>query len=161
MSWTPLKFGPHKGLTLPQVLFKDPDWFLNIYENEKRLLVRYQNSLMEEANDIYNKACNIIIPKSDGNNYEIEYFIDSGTCRFAYFKIVPAKQGQHVGGSITIRKEVIDMSIPRRYSHNDKIGYKSFVRSIKNIFFGDASYTMTKKRCEDFFDDPSNFDIQT
>ncbi len=27
MPWTELPFGKHKGKTLPQVVFSDPDWF--------------------------------------------------------------------------------------------------------------------------------------
>ena len=32
MNWTPLNFGKYEGKTLPQVMFKDPDWFFNGYE---------------------------------------------------------------------------------------------------------------------------------
>jgi hypothetical protein len=33
MYWTKLNFGKHKGLTLPQVILKDADWFFYAYEN--------------------------------------------------------------------------------------------------------------------------------
>ncbi len=157
MKWTPLSFGKHEGKTLPQVLFKDPDWFFWAYKNRK--FDEYQNSLKNEVNKIHNRACNIRIPKPDENNYEIEHFIDPRTYKYAYFKIVPADQGKHVGSSHTIRSKVIDMSIPRLYVEKDKKGNKYLVDGIKLYFFGDESYKMTKKRCEEFFNDDSNFRI--
>jgi len=27
MAWSTLPFGKHKGKTLPQIVFADPDWF--------------------------------------------------------------------------------------------------------------------------------------
>jgi hypothetical protein len=28
MNWTTLNFGRYKGMTRPQIIFRDPDWFL-------------------------------------------------------------------------------------------------------------------------------------
>ena len=49
MKWTKVNFGSKKGMTLPQVMFKDPDWFFWAYENNaiKRLA--------QEAEEIYRK----------------------------------------------------------------------------------------------------------
>ena len=40
-----------------------------------------------------------------------------------------------------------------------KIGYQNLLVAIKRIVFGDAKYKMTKKRCEEFFDNDDNFSI--
>ena len=56
MVWSELKFGRHKGKTLPQILFSDPDWFFwaiddNVFQNK--------GSLYSEAKDLDYKARNI------------------------------------------------------------------------------------------------------
>ena len=33
------------------------------------------------------------------------------------------------------------------------------ISDLKGIIFGDPSYKMTKKRCEEFFNDHDNFDF--
>ena len=58
-----------------------------------------------------------------------------------------------------MQKEVIDLSIPGQISRYDKSGYKRLLFSVKLILFGDEHIRMTKERCEKFFEDDNNFEI--
>ena len=53
MNWTKLEFGKHRGLTLPQVMFKDPDWVFWMHTTGF-----FQNSHVHgrEADEIYRKS---------------------------------------------------------------------------------------------------------
>src|SRR5438876_986407 len=57
MAWTELKFGKHKGKTLPQVLFSDPDWFFWASEQQT-----FRGAQRREADLIYVRATHIRIP---------------------------------------------------------------------------------------------------
>src|SRR5215469_1570395 len=54
--WIPLPFGKYTGLTLPQVLFTDPDYFFWV----KGVL---KGALEIEAEQVARKACRIRIPR--------------------------------------------------------------------------------------------------
>jgi hypothetical protein len=51
--------------------------------------------------------------------------------------------------------------VPRRLAKYDKSGYKIFLAQMKAILFGDPDVRMTKRRCEEFFDNDGNFDLGT
>jgi len=53
--------------------------------------------------------------------------------------------------------DVIELSVPRQMSAYDKVGSKNIISRTKVIVFGDPHYKMTKRRCEEFFEDDSNF----
>lgn len=154
MVWTPLFFGKHKGKTLPQVIFCDPDWFFWAYEdgafNEK-------GHLTEEAEEIYRKATSIKIPHSNDEQKVVEYFIHPDYKKFAAFEIVPKSKPSHNGKSPTIRSSVIDFRIVRKISKYDKLGGNLFISQVKHNLFGNSNYRMTKKRCEEFFNNDNNF----
>ena len=62
MAWTKLWFGKkHKGKTLPQIMFKDPDWFFWAIEKG---VFKNKGKLGEEAWEIYQKARKIKIPRN-------------------------------------------------------------------------------------------------
>jgi len=118
MTWSILKFGKHKGRTLPQVLFQDPDWFFWAVENDK---------------------------------------FHSPTGKFAQLKLVPRSLPEHEGASESFRSDTINLLTPRQIYPFDKRGSKKLIGDLKYYFFGSSSYKMTKKRCEEFFEDDSNF----
>ena len=41
----------------------------------------------------------------------------------------------------------------------DKLGGQLMISGLKSIIFGDPSYKMTEKRCEEFFSNHDNFDL--
>lgn len=111
MSWTILDFGKHKGKTLPQIIFADPDWFFwaideNIY-SKKAVLVN-------ESKELYQKARNIRVPQKDKIEKMLaEYAIHPPTGKFANMELVPNSRPHHEGSTSTFRKSVIDLRTPR------------------------------------------------
>ena len=157
-KWTILAFGKHRGLTLPQVLFIDPDWFFWAIENK---VIKSPNALIAEAALLNVMGRNIRIPSRNGQKQVAEYFYDGTTGKFSHFELVDANQPQHPGGSRTIRKSVIDLSVVRESRGYDKLGYKHFLICLRTILLGNESARMTKERAEAFFDGTVNFIHQT
>jgi hypothetical protein len=152
MSWTILNFGKYKGKTLPQVLFSDPDWFF--WAIEDGILKDRGPVLHEEAIDLNYKARNIKI----GSGLKAEYSKYRPTMKFAGLELVPQGSPLHQGSTPTSRKDVIDLSVPRKMARGrDVFGNRLMLASVKYCLFGSKSVRMTKKCCEDFFDNPDNF----
>jgi hypothetical protein len=154
MGWSTLEFGKHEGKTLPQVLFIDPNWFFWAIKNE---VFNKQPVLKAEADDLNWKAQNILIPKPERESYEVEYFINPAQNKFLHFSFVSKDKPLYVGSSRAFRLKVIDMKLPFLYSKYDKSGSKRLLKCLKQDYFGDKNYKMTKARCENFFNDDSNF----
>ena len=154
MEWTKVNFGSKKGMTLPQVMFKDPDWFFWAYEKNA---FQVQGVLAREAKEIYRKAQKIKIPQRNGEKMVVEYIIDKTTEKFGTMQIVPESRPYHKGSSTFFRSDVIDMSIPRQIYPGDKFGNQNFILALKIILFGNTSYKMTKRRCGEFFENGHNF----
>ena len=81
-TWTSLKFGKYEGNTLPWIILKDPDWFYWAFG--KNL---FRGRLDEEAAEAGRKSCSIKIPKSDPENWRIEYQFTYDD-KFAGFSII-------------------------------------------------------------------------
>ncbi len=72
--------------------------------------------------------------------------------------IVPKTQETHVGGSpVHVRLDWIDLAVPRQIKEYDKLGCRRLVAEMKEVIFGSSSVRLTRKRCEEFFNDASNF----
>jgi hypothetical protein len=148
MKWSLVNFGKYKGKTLPQIMFLDPDWFFWAYENGA-----FKAHRLAEAIEIYKRARSIRVPQSGEEKKVVEYVIDKPTGKFGTIRLTT----QPKGPSSIDTSQVIDMSFPRRISPHDKFGYQTFILVLKRILFGSSGYKMTKKRCEDFFDNDANF----
>lgn len=151
--WTKLRFGKHDGKSLPQVLFTDPDWFFWAYE--KRDVFR--DADIDQAARLYKRARSIRIPDKHGKDLVVEYVIHPSTNKFGGMNVVPASQPLHEGASATFRKPVFDFGVISGIAKYDKLGGKIFLSSLKYYIFGNKSHVMNAKRCEDFFDDDTNF----
>jgi hypothetical protein len=152
MAWSTVSFGKHKGKTLPQIVFADPDWlFWAIEENV------FKGPLRREAERIDARARAIRIPNNTAGDLEAEYLVHPPTGKFGNMEIVPAGRPPHEGSSPACRRNVIDLSVPRNISPYDKLGCRTLVSSAKYVLFGSTSTRMTKERCEAFFDNPANF----
>lgn len=154
MTWTHLSFGKHKGKTLPQVLWNDPDWFFWAVEND---VFHKRPSLKSESADLNSKARRIRIPDGIVDDPEVEYLVHPPSEKFGAFDIVSVDKPTHEGSSPAYRKKVIDLSVPRSIADYDKTGYKLFFQSLKFYIFGKSSARVTKQRAEAFYDDPGNF----
>lgn len=149
-TWNPLAFGKHIRKTLPQVIFADLDWFLWAYEQHV-----LRGRLEQEAQNLYRRMTHIRIPLAEGPGMVVEYIIDPSTGKFARFEIVPHDQEQ---GTWTRRSKWIDLSMVRQIASYDKTGGKLMIDSLKSQCFGPHP-RMTKRLCEEFFEEDSHFDL--
>jgi hypothetical protein len=113
--------------------------------------------LAREARESNTRARSIRIPSKYGPNMVAEYIIHAPTRKFSHMELVPSTRPHHEGASPTFREDVIDLSVPRKIASYDKFGCKQMLSSAKFYLFGSESARMTKKRCEDFFDNLDNF----
>lgn len=156
MSWSTLWFGKHKGKSLPQVVFADPDWFFWAIEEN---VFKDKGQIFKEATEINRKSKRIRIPQKGSEKLVAEYAIHPPTKKFAHMEILPASRPKHAGSTPTSRSEFIDISIPRKIAPYDKLGCKLLISNLKYYLVGSKSYKMTKDRCEAFFSDDNNFDL--
>jgi hypothetical protein len=154
MSWTVLDFGRYRGLTLPEVVFRDPDWFFWAFETGV-----FRGPLADEAAVIAERARRIRIPQRDDEPLVAEYAIRSRDGSFAGLELVPASRSPHEGSTQTCRMAVIDLGFPRSLGAYDKCGGRLIVRHVKWILFRDESYRITRPRAAAFFDDDRNFEL--
>jgi hypothetical protein len=156
MIWTTMESTKHEGLTLPQALLKDPDWFFFMMEKEQPFA--HSQLLRAQARDLYLKATSIRIPE-DGKveALEIEHMIHYPSRKYAGFIVVPASKESHQGSSQTLRRDHLDMSVPRQIAPYDKSGNQLLVKFMKPLYFGNEKARLTKEKCEAFFNDRSNF----
>jgi len=157
-QWTLVSFGKYEGLTLPQILLRDPDYFFHAME---RSYFRGRRQLVAEAAELHERATSIRIPgSSDANPLQIEHMIHRPTGKYQGFTVVPASKSLHEGASSSLRYEHLDMSVPRQFSTYDKTGGGLLIESMKPIYFGKQSARLTKQVCEDFFKKGSNFRLR-
>lgn len=156
MSWSEIYFGKHKGKTLPQVVFSDPDWFFWAIDHG---VFTGKGVLENEAKEIKKKATSIRIPQKGSKELVAEYGLHPSNRTFCDLEIVPKSRPPHEGSTETFRSPVIDLSVPRQIKDYDKLGCRILISTVKFYLFGDPKRQMTKKRCEGFFSDDSNFVI--
>lgn len=156
MTWSKLWFGKHKGKSLPQVMFADPDWF---YWTYKKDIFEYKGKkLNNEAREIYKKSRSIRIPQTGSEKLVAEYGFSPNNGSFVNLEIVEDSRPKHAGSTITSRSDKIDLKVPYNAKPYDKLGYRLFINSLKFCLFG-STVRMTKTRCEDFFDNEDNFGL--
>ncbi len=148
-----LTFGKHKGRSLPEVLLHDPDWFF--WAVEKGVFIT-RPRLATEAAELEFKARNIKIPKPEPDNWRVEYLQDLRG-KFADFRIIEKARPDGSSSGILFREDCFDLSVPRQLKRYDKLGGRMLLRKFKCLVFGDENVRLTKKRCEEFFDDQKNF----
>ena len=142
----------HKGKTLPQVLFCDPDWFFFMMEKKR---FEDKGPIANEAKELDLKSRHIRIPDKEGKDLVAEYHMYESTGKFFGMDIVPKNDEEEI--ETYCRKEVIDLSIPHQMKSYDKWGNSLLISQVKHYLFGSSSYVMTEKRCEAFFEDDNNF----
>jgi hypothetical protein len=148
--WTRLSTTKHKGKTLPQVVFDDPDYFFWAYEHKV-----FRGELSIQAEEVYKKARHIKVPQRGEGKQVVLYLTHHPAGKFATMELVKDPGLPCDGQGFML--DVIDLSVPRQISAYDKVGSKHIISKTKVIFFGDPHYKMTKRRCESFFEDESNF----
>jgi hypothetical protein len=162
MAWSKVSFGKHAGKTLPQIVFADPDWFFWAVEPSL-----FRGSLKAEAEKLNARARCIRIPSKDGKEFVADYFSHPPTGKFDDMMIVPESLPQDHRKHLIVRKKVIDLGMAHFIRPYDKQGCANLITSAKQALLGKLGGLtktgrlprMSKKRCEAFFDDPKNFDV--
>src|ERR1041384_3128984 len=149
--WLPLTFGNHVGVTLPQLVFRDADYFFWLIDQPGFLDDR---SFGQQAKELQWKATHIKIPQIGTELLVAEYHFSRNG--FITLELVPASCAW--GGLNSICLRVIDLSIPHRHKTYDKTGSRRLIRTLKSLVFGSESHHVTRRRAEFFFDDAANFD---
>jgi len=139
--WIPMPFGRYRGLTLPQVLFTDPDYFFWVRGVLK-------GALAIEAEQVARKACRIRIPREPDGAFVVDF--EPGG-QFVCFSIVPRDKERHLSSHEIHRANYLDFSCIRDRKQYAKREYVRFLRCFRNEFFGNKSARMTRERCEAFF----------
>ncbi len=148
MRWTPLRFGKHAGLTLPQIILRDPDWAFWAFDKEV-----FKGRLAQEAAEVYDKATRIRICKRHPERWFVDYrYEDTG--QFLGFEFVKARNAPYLGKG-NIRSEWLDCSCIRHNRTYDKGGGGNLIRDVRQHYFDGRN--LTRRRCDDFFDDDDNF----
>ena len=152
MQWSEVNFKRHGGCSLPQIIFKDADWFFHAYENGY-----FKGPVAAEASELYRRARSIKIPQRNGQKMLVAYMphpdLRSSSGKFGTMRLIadgPGLEDLNVS-------PVIDFYVPRSMAHYDKAGYKNFVSALKAILWGDPSKRMNRRACEAFFSDDENF----
>ena len=154
MAWTRLTFGKHKGKTLPQIVFSDPDWFFWAWENE----IFDTPVLRGEVTRINERARRIRIPNDGGVDRIAEYIIHPATRNVTDVDFVPKSQTHIYGAGGAICRDVIDLSVPRSVQSYDKMGGRLVIQAVKPLLFPGVG-RVTRQLLDAFFDDDNNFVI--
>jgi hypothetical protein len=139
----PMSFGKYQGLTLPQILFTDPDYFF-------WLAGVLKGALATEAKELARKACRVRIPKEPAEAFMVEYIFEPEG-QFVGFRIVRKDRERYAESHVIHRATHLDFSYLRSRKEYGKDGYLRFLRCFRKSFFGNESARMTKDRCEEFF----------
>lgn len=153
-NWYELPFGKHQGKTLPHIALIDPCWFMWAYMDE-RIFNKSRKPLLEQADYVYKRSCNIRIPNNP-NGTKVVYYC----CHMYGFVndfVLSDASGNRSGFGFTGR--TIDLSFPHLTGPVDVKVIQPFIRSLKRYLFGSEKARLTKRRCERFFEDDDNFDL--
>lgn len=150
--WMTVRIGQYRdkpeALTLPQIVFRNGDWFFHCYENGVFGREPFGATLhYSEAQLIYRRASAIRLKPGD----VVEYVVDGDHLEGLRFR--PAAI---TGGAVGPFHSVLDMRFPRKLKRYGKGNYKALARDIFDYFFGTGSH-MTKRRMEEFFNDETRF----
>lgn len=152
MHWSVVKFGKHCGKTLPEIIFHDPGYFFWAIEAEV-----FRGALKGESKCIDERARRIRVPSGVAGKHKVGYVYSRFDGRFSHLTLGAPDNVLADGDSVTLRRDVIDLSLVFSSKPNFKVDGEVLIASLKSIVFGDASYRMTRQRCEGFFSRDENF----
>ena len=146
-SWSALEFGKYEGKTIPFVILHDPDWFFWAHETGAF-------PLFGEAREAYYKARSIRIRVEGNPSPWVVYHLHYTSRSLWEVEIARSWTKSKYKFSLS----VIDLGIPRHFRKPDKRGGRLLLAEVKRFCFPDGC-RLTRKVCEAFFDDDSNFDL--
>jgi hypothetical protein len=164
MNWTVLNVGKHAGITLPRLIFLNPDYFYwALYESDI-----FDHIPNYELDYVTARAMSIKVPVINGIHQLVRYdfrwvrkrlrngrFTETKRFDGLSFFNSPFPNGGYPRGMFL--QDVIDLSFPYWVNHYNKMGYNKMIKDIKCIYYGSRSYYMTRRRCEEFFENGNNF----
>ena len=151
INWTTLYRGKHDGITLPQLVLRDPDYFfwaveVNCFKTDP---------LKVEAELVCRRSRRIKLPDALSGTHKVFYDVHVGVGKLCRVQVVPSDWNPEGFSDCWLLSDYFDLSIPRRICAYDKTGSKILVKTIKEHVLKGAR--LTKERCEEFFSDPANF----
>jgi hypothetical protein len=147
--WSILNFGKYTGkMSLPEVVLHDPDWFFWAIESD----ALEKRGFGAEARDLDFKARNIKIPRPSTEHWCINYIFDHRE-KFCGFTLV------QVPSAAEVYANRLDLSVVHRHKRRDKLGNKLLLRDFKTYYLGYRTGKLTRKQCEEFFNNATNFAI--
>ncbi len=152
MTWAILPFGRHKGRSLPQVLFVDPDWFF--WAHDGGVL---REELGDQGTVLYRRATHIRLRPEAPGFLGVEYVVEPRIGKLTDVRLVPTPVLSAPGSSQVVRSDWLDLSVARRIAPYDKFGGRLLTATVKRMYFGSPEVRMTRQRCELFFDQPEHF----
>src|ERR1700676_3746274 len=132
-------------MTLAQIILSDPNYFFWLAE------ILY-GPLAIEAEILERRARNIRIPKRNPKKWAVEYRRDRDD-RFLGCGIVEVNSHKH--SALFERLPYLDLAYVRRGNVHDIRDGRILIRDFRRLYFGGSN--LTKRRCEEFFDDEDNF----
>ncbi len=158
-----LRFGKYNRKTVEQVFFTDPGyvWWMHqqgFHNGTSKFKLRADEQ--QRLQTLIRRARHLRIPgtctwcKDDKpvTRMFLTQHTSGGLARVDF----DCENCTYGGGSRSIALKP-GFYTPDIYRGYDKTGGKFLVQAIKYAFFGDESYRITKKRAEDFFNNPQNF----
>lgn len=109
----------------------------------------------EQAHYVYERSCNIRIPNNPNGTKVVRY-----TCNMYGvandFSVTRASDNLN---NSALTDHTIDLSFPHLTGPVDVRAIRPFIRSLKFYLFGGEKARLTRRRCERFFEDDDNFDL--
>lgn len=156
MNFSPIYFindANLKGRTLPEILFRRPNWFFFCYD--KSVFDRKGPEIAAEVNFLYDRARRIAIPHdADGKPCQVVYAQFPQAAKLGAVEIVSADI--RPDSPRCWAADHIDLSTAYSRFRWDQAGGRRIARLVARLFFPGRG-SITRKRCEAFFLDPINF----
>ena len=141
MHWSVVPFGKYQGMSFPEIVVRDPDWFLP----------KLYGKLGEEAQELARRARAIKPPRRGRRRLEVEYQYDRDR-RFDGFEFVDANSPLSRRAT---RLPYLDFRWPLRREYDKRAG-RIMLRDFRRHYFGKHK-RLTKERYEEFFSNDANF----
>lgn len=154
MNWDTINFGSHCSRTLPEIMFKNPDWLYWAADNPN---IR-QRLNRRELHRIRARSDRIRIPCRADQPMAVRYKFDlDGT--LVSVELVP-REGCGLDSGKILTSTAIDMSLIHWVKLRGRVNTRKFMAWTRWILLGTKSRDVDRGTCEAFFDDDSNFVLE-
>jgi hypothetical protein len=107
-----------------------------------------QSVVATEASRIAERATRIRIPSKEGERQVAVYYLHRPTGTFGGLSLMSASEAEdeEENSDVLVKKDVIDLSVPRQIKAYDKFGGQLLVRVVKLYLFGSSTARLTARR---------------